>query len=329
MTVPDLWNCEGPPLPLTPLTPDPTNLWVDAVAHIHGDDETPWIDLRTGDVAGARSPVRGSTGVPGRRRLPTGIYLPPLAAADRRSADSLITWSRRVGPGVVAQVLPGTDSSLTGECWQIWDLLAVVIDRAWDRLDGIPERATLLWPLVAGLTDTQDRIEEGLAALQGRTPQAVVPTRPRLTPRSRRSLSTRAGESSFEAAFHGREPDPRAFAAACVRRGLDILPRRPRWPHQRKARLARDIAAELGLIADKLADDRELEPRAQAFYRAARWFEVTEHNVRSLWREGNLGIVPWIDEEIERVVDELARGNDRSSRLDEATTAWLGGGTAD
>ncbi len=322
---------EAPPLPLTRLTPEPSNFWVDAAARMRGDDELPWTDLRNGTVGGAADTVRSSAGNAvsrAGRRLPSSVYLPPPRATDRASAEALIEWSTRIGAGVVAQVLPGSGVSPSIRCWPVWDLLAVVLEGAWERLDTVPTGATVLWPLVTGLTDTPERIDEGLAVLERRQPQAVAVTVPRLSPKSRRRLIERAGESSFEAAFHGGGPDARPFAAACLRRGLEVSPARPHWPHQRSDRLAGDIAAELGLIAERLADRRDSEPRAQAFYRAARWFEATEHDVRGLWRDGNLGIVPWVDAEIERVVDELARGASRSSRLDEATAAWLTPGCA-
>jgi len=65
-----------------------------------------------------------------------------------------------------------------------------------------------------------------------------------------------------------------------------------------------------------------LESRGQAFYRAARWVDREGHDLMVLAREGNLGVVSWLDRESRDQVEEIAV-NDRSTLLEELYREYL------
>jgi hypothetical protein len=196
-----------------------------------------------------------------------------------------------------------------------------VVQRDWERLAAPVPGGLALWPLIPGVSDDPAAIAEGLDRLALLGWQAVTPLVPSLSPRARRRLGDRLEPAAFNRLFRSDSPDPRAFASACVARGLDPFARRtlavggPR-------RLERRVAAELALIAELLPSVGGSEPVAQLFYRAARWFETTERDVPALWRDGNLAVVPWIDPEIEAVVGELAAGAERSTLLARLGREW-------
>lgn len=304
-----------PPVALGQQIPEPSNLWTDASVRWPGRRDVSWIDLRSRDLGGVSQP----TGPRWRSRSsPQSVYIPPLAQDLVVQAGELVTWCVSSDVRIVEHIIVGlSDAGEARTVDRVFDLLDSLLEGDWARLESIPPGALLSWPLVPGLSDTEELLSRGLERLSQLSPLAVVPTVPELTPAARRALSERYGGEAFEAVFHPHPPDPRAFAGRCLDRGIDFLPRRAR-PVGRAAGardLQRTIADELGLIADLRREAESSAAGAQSFYGAARWFESTAHDVRSLLREGNLDIIPWVDREIASVAEDLASGKERSELL--------------
>ena len=282
-----------------------------------GRDDRLWIDLRGRDLGGLTS---GGGGTRWRASTqPSTIYVPPLLDEETSQGLELVKWCQGERLGVVEHVVVGTDEIPSPVArLRIYDLLDLLVDDDWARLGRVPPASIFAWPLVPGLTDVESRVVSGLGRLSECGARAVIPIVPDLSPGGRRRLADRCGDAVFETVFHGGRADPRDFAASCRKVGLDFLPQRPATPVDSPVsrHFERRLAAELSLIADLLIDREDSESRAQSFYRAARWLETATYDVRSLVRDGNLSIVPWMTAEIRTVTEELARGGQRSSLLD-------------
>jgi hypothetical protein len=239
---------------------------------------------------------------------------------------ALRDWCARRGAVLIEHRIAGVDGAEPAADAVLWDLGDVLLGGAWDTLSA-PPGAVFLWPLLGGLTDGADLVASGLARLVSLGAETVVPLVPRLSPGAGRRLAERLGGGAFEAIFHGPEVEPRAFAAACRAHGIDFLPRRflPRGTAPALRPLERRIAAELALLGDLSLELGASEVRAQDYFRAARWFESSHHDTRGLVRDGNLDVVPWLDEEMAAVVVDLAAGARRSRRLEEQARVYAGG----
>lgn len=295
--------------------PEPIGLWIDAAPQVIAGEE-PWIDPRTRDLGGiGRRPQRARARPP---HGPTTVYLPPLATVDDELAQGVRAWCEASGvPLLVHTELGSAPDAGT----PLVDCLRVVIEEDWEALAGTPEGAVVLWPLLPGLGDGHEALAAGLELLRGRTVRAVVGFVPELARRARRRLAQSYGEIVFDALFHPRPVDPRRFAAACRKRDLEFLPRRLLGTAPR--RTERRIAAELALVADLLLELDASPARAQRFYRAARWVEATPHHLATLAREGNLGVVPFLDHQIAALIEDLVGGRQRSRLLADLIDRWV------
>ena len=318
------------PAVLTQHPPEPSNLWMDAALRIVGRRDALWIDLRLGDLGGV---LLANLGSARPSSTPPGtIYIPPVPAEEKSQVTEVATWARSIGSSVLEQiVVRGEPSPVSPHSEPLYDLLELSLSGDWDALKDLPPQCQILWPLLSGLSDDEEQVEQGLAALAALRPRAVIAVVPELSPATRRLLSERLGDLAFGSVFHGQRSDPRRFAAACRQAGLEFLPGREGRTAGRRPgdSLEQRAASELGLIADLWGDVYESESRAQEFYRAARWFEETSYDLRSLLRDGNLGVVPWMDPEIESVARELAEGAKRSELLQQTALAYSLGERAD
>lgn len=317
-----LESASARPPDLLELIPEPANLWCDAAPRTPGRKDALWLDLRSGDLAGVASSATGRRWL--SRGLPRSVYVPPPAPRGGAEIRTLVARCDELGAGTLLQVVVGGESADPGAAAQVLDLTDLLVGGGWDRLETASRGQQFLWPLVPGLTDLPALVDEGLERLARRDPRAVVPVAPSLAPSTRRRLSQRCGEESFAALFHAAPASPRDFARACAARGIDFLPQRPLPAGSAPGGLEARLAAELGLVADLLSEVGESAARAQAFYRGARWLESTGYDVRGLLREGNLGVIPWMDAEIERIVEDLTGGRPRSRLLAELAERYAG-----
>ena len=157
--------------------------------------------------------------------------------------------------------------------------------------------ATLVWPLVADWTDQPGLLEPAMARLAAAGARRVVPRAMQLDARERRLLSERLQSSwpeAFDALFHGDDsrPDHSAFRRAAEAAGLEHrLPRPlPALPPPPRLRRSRELAGHLIELGDAAAT------HGDAYYRAARFLDRNEVDIDAAAREGNLGVLPWLED---------------------------------
>lgn len=156
--------------------------------------------------------------------------------------------------------------------------------------------ATLVWPLVTGWTDQPGILESAMARVAAAGARRVVPRTLALDARDRRRLAGHLQTTwpeAFDALFHGDEspPDAPAFRGAAEAAGLEHrLPRPlPAPPLPSRLRLARELAGHLIELGDAAVTGGD------ACYRAARFLDRDEVDIEAAAREGNLGVLPWLE----------------------------------
>lgn len=326
-----------PPRPSTQI-PEPDRLWIRYAPKTWAagpDADGPlWLDLARGHL--------GAPGEGGRPLLPPGsfddvVYVPPLApgAADARAErDRDVAGIVAEGTPVLLHLLPGDPPPPEGVTGVV-DLLDALVERRLDDLSAIPAGAVAaVWPLVGGLTDDEELREEGLARLADAGLRAVQPVAPDLPPADRRRLAEGRDERVFDALFHGPPADPRRFSHRA--RELWRVPEEPgaeAWrsvvfigrplPRPPLAGESQRQVAGLLLVAGELELRLGRHGRGQAHFRAARWIDGTQYDLKVLAGEGNLSVIPWLDPASRRIVEEWARAG-RSEIVDRLGLEYLG-----
>ena len=165
--------------------------------------------------------------------------------------------------------------------------------------------ATLVWPLVAGWTDQPGLLATAMPRLAALGSRRVVPRALTFDARERHLLAERLQRTwpeAFDVVFHGDEspPDDAAFRNAAETAGLEQrLPRPlPAQPLPPRLRLARELAGHLIERGDAAATG------ADAWYRAARFLDRGEVDIEAAAREGNLGVLPWLEAPAKQAVEQ-------------------------
>lgn len=304
--------------------------------------ELRWLDLASGELAGAGGPAGPGEGSPGqggggavRAALPEGpfddvLYLPPVARTHAAARDAAARSHAAEGTPVLVQVLAEdavSEALVADGVVVVRDLFEPLLAGDLEALSvpvpGSPGRSAeivALWPLVPGLTDAPDLVDEGcrrLVAAGFETVQGVAPDLPaaqrrqlyeRVAPGEGVDEAAGAGEDDplFHLLFHGPGADLRAFARAAHRNGLRPFLRRllPRPPlGGAPEREAAGLLATAGEVAFRLGQ----VGRGQAHLRAARWIDRTAYDLRALARDGNLPVLHWLDPDSRRIVHEWAQ----------------------
>lgn len=164
--------------------------------------------------------------------------------------------------------------------------------------------AAVVWPLVAGWTDQPEVLASAMARLAAAGARRVAPRVLELAAPERRLLADRlqsAWPEAFDALFHGGEtpPDARAVRDAAEAAGLEPrLPRPlPAPPLPLRLRRARELAGRIIELGDAAGDE------GPAYYRAARFLDRGEVDIDAAAREGNLGVLPWLEEPAKTAVE--------------------------
>ncbi len=221
------------------------------------------------------------------------VWIPPTPAPLLDARRALEAAHAARGTPVVSQRLPGDPApeAAVVDCLDLLPALVagedVVMATALAAGGGV-----VILPLVAGLCGGPEQwraIAEAAAAVRV---DAVVPMRLELEPLERRRLVEIAGDSAFEAVFHGTPPSEREVAEAVAACGVNVLPTRPLPRPPLRGRGNRKLAGEL-LEAAELAlrlEEPALVPAA--LFTAGRWVDATSYDVVGLVRDGVDRAVP-------------------------------------
>lgn len=168
---------------------------------------------------------------------------------------------------------------------------------------------TVVWPLILDWTDRHRVLEPALARLAAAGARRVVPRVMQLGARERRLLAERLQSTwpeAFDALFHGGDspPDAAAFREAAEAAGLETrLPRPiPAPPLPNRLRRARELAGHLVELGDAAGTG------GPPYYRAARFLDRGEVDIDAAAREGNLGVLPWLEEPARVAVEAWLAG---------------------
>lgn len=284
--------------------PEPGRFWVRATPRPWPGPDCPWVDLAAGALG--KPPKSQPSELPSVEGPPAEdvLYLPPVAEPLREARDRLALEALERGVPVLAQFLPGQVGPPAG-CRLLLDLSGILFSGERLDLPSLPAGLAAVWPLVAGLTDTPNLVGPGLAGLAASGVRAVQGVALDLSAGDRRLLAERGGEETFHRLFHGDLPSERRFAIQASEHGYPPFCERPLPAEWRPERANRRLAGELALVAELWLRSGRSEAVGQAFYRASRLVDGENHDLERLCREGNLGVVSWLDEASREVIERL------------------------
>jgi hypothetical protein len=303
---------------LREVQPEPAKLWIRYAPRQWPGPPGPWMDLAAGTFADPLELCSGGDGFEatatlegmGDRALDDLVYLPPVPADLTSARDRLASRHAGRGTPVLVQLLPGDPlPNVEGPCIAVLDLTAeALFSKALTWPEGdVQSVAAAVWPLLPGVDSLGARADllATLVAAGVGTLQAVTLE---LDPRQLRELAEDLPEERYLPLFHGNPPDAGDAARAAIAAGLrPLLPRPLPRPPLRGAgnlRLAAVLATE-GELCLRLGG---AEPRAQSLLRAARFAERAPQDLEALARDGNLGVLPWLDAESRRVLEAALDG---------------------
>ena len=308
---------------------EPANLWIR-----HSFPRWPvssgndlWCDLGTGGLppSTAGSLPAAANAAEGVRSVTDVVYVPPLSADCMHLFRSIGEAAAEAGVPLLIQIvgtIPAGGSSLrelaapgladlpSNQVVAV-DLLDTLVRHAAALREELRERRqpslpfepaplqgeTVVWPLVSDWTDQPGLLEPAMARLAAAGARRVVPRAMQLDARERRLLAERLHSSwpeAFDALFHGdgSRPDHSAFRCAAETASLEHrLPRPlPALPLPSRLRRSRELAGHLIELGDAAAT------HGDAYYRAARFLDRNEVDIAAAAREGNLGVLPWLED---------------------------------
>ena len=284
-----------------------------------------------------------SIGLPGGGELPalegdlsqlpnvppgTLLYVPPVAPALDSVRSLRHTWLSDSKLSLLVQAIPGDPIAQPEQGIVVYDLLPVLLDGDLDRMEALPSGATVVWPLIAGMSDDPVLWREGCGRLKAAGVECVQALRPKLDGRDRRRLAAELearGSTGFDALFHGSAPSERAFATVADRFGLAPFMRRPQLELEERRLRNHRVGEILSLSAEIWLGLDRSEVQAQLLFQAARWADETSVDVRALGREGNLEILDWLRPPASAVVEEWASGG-ASATFEALLADYLGRG---
>ncbi len=297
--------------------PEPARFWIAFAPRAWPAAGAPWTDL---GAALLRS-LRAGPGTGKAVELPhldatdldDLLYVPPVAAELTAARDRWATSLIESGTPVLIQLEPG-DATQAPAALIVYDLLRSLLAGDLEPLSALPAGSNAAWPLIPGVTDAPELWQRGCAALARSGVACVQPSVVELTSDQRRWLAESGGDDVFEALFHGPPPAERDFARCAAGHGLQVVMPPPAAAGNARQVRNRRLAADLALAGDLwLRLDRSVAA-GQALLLAARRAGDTRRDLAGLAREGNLGVLDWLDGRgVELVAEVTAVG--RSSLL--------------
>lgn len=288
---PRSWRCAGDPY---------TNLATGRLGSAHGAKELPAFDVKGMDDL---------------------LYLPPVVEGLRDQREELAEALVKASSPVLVQRSPGDPPG--NDTRDVYDLLAPLLSHEVERLALVPEGATAVWPLIAGVTDHPELWDEGCALLSEAGAECVQPVLLELSALERRRLAEGRGDEVFDALFHGPEPSEQAFARYADQHQLKIFMVRKLLGGVPRVLNNRRLAADLALAGELWMRLGRSMSGGQGLFRASRGAESTHQDLVALAREKNLRVMNWLDlKSVEMVRDLVLEGS--SELLESLLAEYLG-----
>lgn len=300
--------------------PDPSRLWVRYSLRPWPGPAGFWTDVA--EAALGRAEQADDLELATAKELDDVLYLPPVVAEVAARRLRLVESLGERGTPVMLQLMPGEEKPEVEHGRAFYDLLPTLLSGELDRLPDLPEDSLVVWPLIAGLTDLPQVVDAGLARLAASGVKVVRGLALVLPPAMRRSLAEIGGEAVFDRLFHAPPPSERLFAIRAAAAGLETFVNRPLPGGSRVRAHNRWLAGELAMIGELWLRVERPEGRGQAFFRAARLIDQADRDLKALSREGNLGIVSWLDPVSSEVIQQLV-ADGRSSLRQELQAEYL------
>jgi hypothetical protein len=293
--------------------PEPGHFWIAYAPRSWRCDDQSWTDLARATLGGLEAGAQDPLPVFKEEEWADLFYLPPVAptlvAGRDRLAQSLLTS----GTPVLVQLRLGEVCPMEG-VKVIYDLLPILLDGGLQGLKDLPAGCSVVWPLIAGLSDSRQLWDEACDLMAMAQVEVVQPMLLELTPPMRRGLAEGKEDGVFDAIFHGQPPSERDFSRTASQHGLEIFSRRPASGKTPRVRSNREIAAQLALVGELWLRLRLPEGQGQAYLRAARGAERSQHDLAALVREENLRVMDWLDATNVGLIEEIVR-NGRTELL--------------
>jgi len=311
-------------LKLLEQTPDLGRCWVRYAFRSWPGSGDLWLDLFSRALGRASEQTFDPGSLVGVAELEDVVYLPPVESLQEEFREQVARRLTSTGTPVLVQSLVGT-ALRSPDSSEIIDVLHTVATGDVAQLDTIPAGATVIWPLISGYSDGAELWDQGLGRLAAAGVTCVQGVAADLSPADRRRIVEVAGEHGFERLFHGPAPTEREFAVAVRNAGMEPFFRRPLPSAPSRLVHNRRLAGYLASIGELWLRLDWTESRGQSFYRAARWVDRESHDLVVLAREGNLGVVSWLDDDSCQVIEEIATRGE-SSLLQELEGEYLDSG---
>jgi hypothetical protein len=328
-------------LRLDELLPDPGHFWVRWAPQRWPGPGRVWLDLSLAVLR--REEDEEKDGWVGKRGWEVDavddlLYLPPVGKEDLAERADLARRCSVAGTPVLLQEFPGEDlahpaadhagrtdrladgeratpflptqpsnAGAAADSMIVLDLLDGLLRGDLAACDHAPAGAAAAWPLLPGATDDPALWEEGCARLAASGVRWAQGITVQLTPQDRRWLAERRPDVPFEVVFHREPPPERAFDRVAHRHGLAPFPPRPLPRGPRAVRGNRRAAAALALAGELWLRLGRPVGQGETLYRAARFADRSDRDLEALAREGNLGLLDWLDPLGMQVVEDLAR----------------------
>lgn len=293
----------SPRRPVREIRPEPSRGWVRYVPRRWPAPETPWVDLSRsslGKLSGGEEDLEALAA----HEVDGVLYVPPVRRDLRAVRDRVVAAHRDRGAPVLVQLLPGEPApEVPGLLAR--DLLLPVLRGEEIRAADLDLSTCGIWPLLPGSTAELD-LPPGTSR--------VLPLALELDPKQRRALAEELPDPDRGwGLFHGEPPSLEESLEVLFDRGIHPYLPRPLpddpWPGRTNLRLA----AALALAGELCLHLAEAPPRAETFRRAARFVDDSPHDLEALARDGNLAVLPWLEEEPKELVAWLLEHDDVSA----------------
>ncbi len=287
--------------------PDPERVWIRHRPRRWPAAGGEWTDLTRADL-GRCGPASAELPDVPVRRTDDVVYLPPVEPALEPGRRQLASRWAQDGTPILLQSLPGEPLIEEEGVVQVWDLLPRLLRREAAEGAALPEGSSVIWPLIAGLTDASELQLEGLERLESEGVEVVHAVPLELSAPTRRRLAQGLDEAAFDRLFHSARPSTRSFVAQLLGRGLCPFVPRPLPRGSSRLALRYAAAGQLRLAAHLERVLGRSEESVQRLLRGARWAEREDYDLAALVAEENLAIVEHLDERARSVVTAVVGG---------------------